>query len=602
MHSRLVLLLTSAVVLLGGCGGGGGGGGGGNEGVISFTLGGYSVHENGTVITTITVQRVGGTGAVSATVTLSDGTATAPSDYDPTPIVLIWLAGDTTDKSFVVPVVDDHDDEPDEIVNMALGSPTGGAVIGSLGSATLTIVDDDVAGTVQFDVSAADYTEFGTTATPISVTRTGGMDGLISVTVLSIDGTANSDPLSLIEPVDYTAVSMIVFFADQSTTPVLVPLTIAIEFLPEQNETFTLQLTNPTNGAVIGAPASATVTIIDDDPFQELPSQVGGANGFFGATIAKHGPKLAVGLPGLQPPAGRFVVMNLDEPTLIIIVSEPLTTQLGTSIAATASGGLLVGSLGRVFAYDQDLNDPFDVASPLDGFGMTLSGLEDGRFAVGAPDALVGGFGEAGAVNIYGVARSLLQTLEGKGQENFGARLLSAGSDLLVGAPGGLGSVQFFSGTPLAFAGIIHNPFPNAAAPSPSFGTAIGVGVGRIYVGAPDEDTFATNDGRVYRFGDGPVQTWLPPGIPVANGRFGANILVLSDGRVCVQQEESATTGCVHLFDADGTLITTFFPTSQAPDSGFGSAMCEFDGALVIGAPRYPSFVHSGTVFIYRLP
>ena len=101
------------------------------------------------------MTRTGGTGDVSVTVTLTDGTATAPDDYDdvPVPVVLEWLGGDTTDKMFTVTIVDDTNDEADETVNMTLGNPTGGAVIGNPGSATLTIIDDDVAGTVQFDAT-----------------------------------------------------------------------------------------------------------------------------------------------------------------------------------------------------------------------------------------------------------------------------------------------------------------------------------------------------------------------------------------------------------------------------------------------------------------
>src|SRR5436190_2522734 len=125
------------VFALAGCGGGGGGGGSSQE--LSFTAVAFSVNENGTPIAAVTVQRTGGSsGAVSATITLTNGTATGgppplspPSDYDNTPIVVSFADGDTADKSVTVPILDDNLVEGDETVDLALGSPTGGATIGT---------------------------------------------------------------------------------------------------------------------------------------------------------------------------------------------------------------------------------------------------------------------------------------------------------------------------------------------------------------------------------------------------------------------------------------------------------------------------------------
>ncbi|MFM6074119.1 MAG: hypothetical protein ACKPB9_21445, partial [Dolichospermum sp.] len=58
-----------------------------NSGNIAFSAATYSVNENGTPITAVTVTRTGGSiGIVSATLNLTNGTANAPFDYQNTPI------------------------------------------------------------------------------------------------------------------------------------------------------------------------------------------------------------------------------------------------------------------------------------------------------------------------------------------------------------------------------------------------------------------------------------------------------------------------------------------------------------------------------------
>ena len=96
------------------------------------------------VSATITVTRVGGTsGAVGVTFGTSDGSATAGSDYTSANGALAWADGDGTSKTFVVLITDDTQSESSETVNLVLGSPTGGAALGTPSTAVLTIIDND---------------------------------------------------------------------------------------------------------------------------------------------------------------------------------------------------------------------------------------------------------------------------------------------------------------------------------------------------------------------------------------------------------------------------------------------------------------------------
>jgi hypothetical protein len=114
-------------------------------GTLQLSSASYSVGENQGVAT-ITVTRTGGSdGAVAVNYAASNGTATAGNDYTAASGTLTFADGETS-KTFTVPIIDDSTVEANETVNLALSDPTGGATLGSLVLAKLTIVDNDGAG------------------------------------------------------------------------------------------------------------------------------------------------------------------------------------------------------------------------------------------------------------------------------------------------------------------------------------------------------------------------------------------------------------------------------------------------------------------------
>src|SRR6185295_17796818 len=234
-------------------------------GNLHFTTSNFSVGEAGGSAS-ITVARVGGTsGAVSIDFATSDGSATAGSDYTAANGTLNWADGDGANKSFTVPITNDTEDEPNETVGLTLSNPTGGATLDAPSSATLTITDNDpppVPGTLAFSASTYSTPEAGSAA--ISVTRTGGASGVVSITYATSDGTATAGS-------DYTAATGMLAWAngDSATKSFLVP--IASDSVSEPDETVNLTLSTPTGGATLGSPSSATLTIADDD----LPPSAG---------------------------------------------------------------------------------------------------------------------------------------------------------------------------------------------------------------------------------------------------------------------------------------------------------------------------------------
>ncbi|WP_245876166.1 Calx-beta domain-containing protein, partial [Tychonema bourrellyi] len=116
-----------------------------SAGSLQFSAATYSVNENGTPVTAVTVTRTGSSeGAVSAVVSLSDGTAKFSSgDYSTTPTTVNFAAGDTAPKTIQVPILDDTAYDPNETLTLTLKNPTGGAILGTQSKATLAIVDND---------------------------------------------------------------------------------------------------------------------------------------------------------------------------------------------------------------------------------------------------------------------------------------------------------------------------------------------------------------------------------------------------------------------------------------------------------------------------
>lgn len=126
-----------------------GGGGGGptptpvNSSIFQFTSASYSGSEADGGIDAV-VQRIGGTGTVSVTcrTSTSGSSATAGTDYTAGDIVLTFSPSETQ-KTCRIPVVNDDLYESNETIKLNLTGQTGGAVLGSPKSATLTIINDD---------------------------------------------------------------------------------------------------------------------------------------------------------------------------------------------------------------------------------------------------------------------------------------------------------------------------------------------------------------------------------------------------------------------------------------------------------------------------
>ncbi len=215
-------------------------------GVIENAVGGHAV---------ITVSRTGQSFApISVDYQASSGTADS-SDFTPTFGTLTFLPGQTS-ASFNVSIINDANVEGNETIRLQLFNVTGSAQLGRA-AATLVIFDDDFApGIIRFNGTNATVNEGGGIAT-ITVIRTSGSRGVVSVDYATT-------PVTATPGADYQPVSGTLTFSDGETSKAI-NIPILDDTLVEGNEFFTIILSNPQGGAQLSPATSITVTIVDDD-------------------------------------------------------------------------------------------------------------------------------------------------------------------------------------------------------------------------------------------------------------------------------------------------------------------------------------------------
>lgn len=225
-------------------------------GVLGFSAAVYSASEGQSSVL-ITVVRTGGNSeGVTVNYEAVAGTAQASQDFTPKSGTLTFGSNQTT-ASFSIVITNDALYEPPETVLLRLRGPTGGATLGASSNAVLTINSDDVPGVLSFSCPTYALPENTSGDIWITVYRSGGTAGGVSVAFRTVNGTA-------IAGSDYEATNGVLTFAPSQTNAAF-RLRLKDDCQPENDETLHLLLSNPTGGATLGAPVGAVVTILNDD-------------------------------------------------------------------------------------------------------------------------------------------------------------------------------------------------------------------------------------------------------------------------------------------------------------------------------------------------
>ncbi len=153
-----------------------------------------------------------------------------------------------------------------------IGTPIAGVTDdfdGEMRSATTPDIGaDEIAavampGSLQFSSATYSNNENDGTTT-VTVNRTGGSTGSVTVDYATSDGSATGGA-ACTAGVDYINNSGTLTFGDGVTTQTF-DLTICDDVLAETDETVNYELTNPTGGAALGSPSTAVQTIVDNEP------------------------------------------------------------------------------------------------------------------------------------------------------------------------------------------------------------------------------------------------------------------------------------------------------------------------------------------------
>ncbi len=183
----------------------------------------------------------------------ADGTAVAVNDYIATSGTVTFNPGETS-QTISVTMVQDNLAEVDEVFNIDLSNPVNATI--SDNQSEVTITDDE--GTPVLSVADASTSDETATNLVATVSLSEPSSQTITVDYATSDDTATAGD-------DYTAISATPLTFNPGDVSKTVNIAILSDVIDENDETFTLTLSSPTNATVSTTAGAATMTIVDDD-------------------------------------------------------------------------------------------------------------------------------------------------------------------------------------------------------------------------------------------------------------------------------------------------------------------------------------------------
>ncbi len=231
-----------------------------DDGQPSLSVNDVTVTEgdSGTTSATFTVTLAPASGQnVSVDYSTADGTATAPADYAATSGTLTFAPGQTT-RTVTVLVAGDLLDEANETYFVNLSNPSNATIADGQGLGTIT--DDDALPALSINDVTVTEGDTGTVNATFTVSLSAASACNVSVDFATADGTATA-------PADYTSASGTLSFTPGQTSK-QVTVQVKGDLLDEANETYFVNLTNPTNATIADNQGLGTIT--DNDPLPSL--------------------------------------------------------------------------------------------------------------------------------------------------------------------------------------------------------------------------------------------------------------------------------------------------------------------------------------------
>ena len=229
-----------------------------DDGMPTLGIGDAGVTEGNagsrTAVFTLTLSAVAG---VPITVSYStvDATATAPGDYTAASSTAVIASGALTTQ-ITITTRGDLIFEPDETFVVNLSAPVNATLSDGQGVGTIRN-DDKQPTTPALAISDATISEThrGTTSMIFTVTLSSASSSVVSVTYATLNGTA-------VAPTDFVATSGLLVIPANALSRTIV-VTVNGDTVVENDETFTVELSNSFNATI--ANTQATGTIKNDD-------------------------------------------------------------------------------------------------------------------------------------------------------------------------------------------------------------------------------------------------------------------------------------------------------------------------------------------------
>jgi uncharacterized delta-60 repeat protein/uncharacterized repeat protein (TIGR01451 family) len=557
-----------------------------NPGVFSFASATYSVNENAGVALIEVIRTNGSYGSFTlrySTPANTNTTAVIGQDYWPTNGNLFFDTG-VTNATFAVPIINNTNIQPqDRIVSLTL-APLGGATF-NLTNASLYIIDDNYPiGYVNFSQSSY-LTNEGAGALVLTLNRTGGTRGAISVLCATTNtGTA-------LPGVNYVSVSTNLSWYSGDSSPRYVVVPLLDNGLVGPNTTFQVKLSNPiaygTNAITMlaGSRVTANVTIVDDNQYGNLefsaPTYYVNENGGY-ATIT------AIRTGG----AAQTLTVNFGttDGTAVSTGPQAFRNYAATNGTLTFAPGQIAASF-TVPIYDNGL--PY---ATNDFFTVGLSNISPQGAVLGFPSTAVVAIINAEAVNVpAGTPDPKFPATPGFNGDVLSVALQTNGQILAAGAftsfsgasLGGLARLNVDSTVDPTF--LYHLAGANAAINQVLIQTD-----GRIVIGGPFTAFNGVDRYHIARLlSDGTIDSSFSPGSGADGSLFalaesfppgGTNRSLLVGGNF-THINGVPLTGLARLND-DGTVNSTFAPVFNS-------------GSTIYALALYPTNVpHAGQILV----
>lgn len=251
----------------------------GDAGSFRFSTDKVSFPEGASNVS-FSIQRYGGSkGSATVKYATADGTAKSGVRYNQATGAVTFADGETT-KVISLKFINNAIADPNETFTVALSEPTGGAVIGSPNTVSVTILDNDggggnsttqtsssasatsssgagpAGGTVTFGAWAYALDESAGTV-QITVIRKGSAASAITVDYATSQGTATSG-------INYNDTKGTIAFAAGETSKSF-SVTLLDNVTIDGNKNLTIKLSNPTGGSILDNPGSVQLTVVDDE-------------------------------------------------------------------------------------------------------------------------------------------------------------------------------------------------------------------------------------------------------------------------------------------------------------------------------------------------